>query len=232
MSQFSQAHVACPGCGDAVPFEAVHSVNGERAPHLRQEILDETFQRMACPACAADFRLEPDFNYVDHAEKLWIAVLPLHLMSEWTLQEQRAADLFKKVYVEGSPYLRGLAPTLRKRIVFGWAALREKLLIDDLGLDDVTLELVKSALIRSSEEAPLGQDSELRLVAGTTDELTFAWMDSQGEDLEELLSIERREYAALAADPEGRWTELRDDIAAGSFVDLNRLLAMPTAPHP
>ena len=224
MSQFSPTTVACPQCGTAVPFDAVHSVNGERAPELREAIMAETFQRMRCPECGATFRLEPDFNYVDHANALWIAVRPLGRLLHWSEEEERALGLFERVYAQGSPYLKGLAPTLRRRVVFGWAALREKLLVDDLGLRDLDLELLKSAVLGQTEEAPIGVGAELRLVAGSDRTLGFAWLDSEDESVGELMQVERSEYDAMAGSTDAAWVGLREELAAGSFVDVNRLL--------
>ena len=55
--------------------------------------------------------------------------------------------------------------------------IREKLVAQDLGLDDVTLELTKMALLGSVASAPIGRDTELRF---------------QGDGGGKLLSVDRR----------------------------------------
>src|SRR5438105_13366875 len=126
MSQFSSTTLACPSCGVLVPFDAVHSVNADRSPGLRAAIIDESFQRATCSNCATDFRLDPDFNYVDHGAKLWIAVKPLARLTHWKEEEEAAAALYRQVYgPRGSPFMQNLGQTLRRRLVFGWAAVRE-----------------------------------------------------------------------------------------------------------
>src|SRR4029077_5614066 len=77
MSQFTIGDLACPACGAAIAFDLVHSVNADRAPALRRAIVDGSFQRTTCPTCGSDFRIEPDFNYVEHGRDLWVAVLPI-----------------------------------------------------------------------------------------------------------------------------------------------------------
>ncbi len=225
MSQFSSITLACPGCGAELAFEAVHSVNADRSPLLRAQILDESFQRVSCPQCQTDFRLEPDLNYVEHDKRLWIAVRPLGLLTRWPQEEQRVAALFEQVYgAGGSPYMRRLGLTLRRRLVFGWAALREKLLADDIGLDDLVLELTKAAVLRSSSSAPVGLGAELRLLGGDAQQLLLAWLHSADETPAQRLRVARSLYDEIAADAGGAWAELRGTLGAGPFVDMNRML--------
>lgn len=70
---------------------------------------------------------------------------------------------------------------LRSRPVFGWTALREKLLCADLGLNDVVLELLKLGLLRDMESPPLADQTELRLTAGNGDELRLEWLELASE---------------------------------------------------
>jgi hypothetical protein len=228
MSQFAHTTVVCPGCGQPVAFEAVNSVNADRAPALRAEIVAGTFQRMRCTACAAEFRLEPSFNYVEHGRALWIVVRPATRVTAWPDEEAAAAQLFEQVYgAGGSPYLRQLGATLRRRLVFGWAALREKLVCDDHGLDDLTLELCKAAVLGVSASAPVGLGAELRLVGVEADVLHLAWQRSDDEEIGESLRVRRPAYDEIAADADGEWAALRAQIGAGAFVDLYRLLVAP-----
>lgn len=231
MSIFTRTQIACPGCGEPLDFEAVQSINADRTPALRERILDETFQRQTCPHCDTDFRLEPDFNYVEHDRRLWIAARPLSRLPWWPDEEARAAGLYELVYgSRGSAYMQGLGKTLRRRITFGWAAVREKLLADDLGLDDVALELCKAAVLRSSAGAPVGQGNELRLVAGDAQALVLGWIHASDESLGQTLRVARSLYEQVAADEEGAWAALRAEIGAGAFVDMNRLLVVPHEP--
>jgi hypothetical protein len=226
MSQFSTTTVSCPGCGADVPFDAVHSVNIDRSPALRDRILDESFQRTACPKCSTEFRLEPDFNYVDHGSALWIAAKPLHRLPHWKEEEDLAQGLFERVYgARGSVFMQNIGKTLRRRLTFGWAAVREKLVVDDHALDDVTLELCKSAVLRNSPSAPVGLGAELRLVAVAEDQaLVLGWMHSQDESVAQTVRVARSLYEQIAEDAEGAWAELREELSAGAFVDMNRML--------
>ena len=44
MSLFNPAAAQCPNCGTAQDVQLVGSINADRRPDLRQQILDRTFQ--------------------------------------------------------------------------------------------------------------------------------------------------------------------------------------------
>ena len=225
MSQFSSTEVECPACGSPVKVELVHSVNADRMPELRRRIVDESFQVTSCPKCGNSFRIEPDFNYVEHGRDLWIAALPLERLPRWREEEAEAEALFERVYgPRGSPFMQAIGERIARRMTFGWAAVREKLVIADAGLDDVTVELVKSAVLRASASAPVGLGAEMRLVGADAEKLHFAWLSSIDEAVAQTMHASRQLYDQIAADEGGDWAPLREQLAAGMFVDLNRLL--------
>lgn len=222
MSLFRPLELACPACGSPVNFDAVYSVNADRAPELRAQILDESFQRMPCPACAHVFRLDPDLNFVDHGRRQWIAALPLALRPQWQGEEAAARARFERVYgPNSSAFLQRIGATLRCRVTFGWAGLREKLLAVDQGVDDVTLELCKAAVLRGAESAPIAADTEMRLIEADPMSLTLAWLESQTERPLQVLRLERSALDELATDPD--WDALRDDLGDALYVDIDRL---------
>jgi hypothetical protein len=225
MSLFRNITLGCPACGTKVGFEAVHSVNVDRRPPLRDEILAETFQRQTCPACDLDFRCDPEFHYVDVGRHQWVAALPLAKLAGWQEAEQHAHGLFERVYgAQASAHTREVGKQLVPRVTFGWAALREKVLAAGHGLDDVTLELCKAAVLRGSEEAPLSAETELRLVDVNAEGLVLAWMLTEDESPGDMLQVERSLYDEIAADADGDWAALRIDLARSTYVDLNRLM--------
>ena len=103
------------------------------------------------------------------------------------------------------------------------AALREKLLCGDLKLDDVELELLKMAIVRGSQDSPIGDDNELRLVGARGSELSLAWIVAASERSIATLDVPRSTYDEISAD-HGDWQAIREEIASEPFVDMNRLL--------
>ena len=51
MSLFTAMKLKCPSCSEDLDFQAVLSVNIDRKPALRDQILGGTFQQEDCPHC-------------------------------------------------------------------------------------------------------------------------------------------------------------------------------------
>ncbi|MGZ5241058.1 MAG: hypothetical protein ACXWCN_13120, partial [Caldimonas sp.] len=134
---------------------------------------------------------------------------------------------FERVYgPRSSPFIQAIGKRLVRRLAFGWAAVREKLVIADLGLDDVTVELCKSAVLRASASAPVGLGAEMRLLGADETHLGFAWLRSLDESVLQTVRANRKLYDEIAADEGGEWKPLRGQLG-GMLVDLERLLVAP-----
>jgi hypothetical protein len=225
MSLFQSSQIACPLCRSTFSFDVVHSVNADRRPALRDAILTNEFQRMACPKCGERFRLAPSFTYLDVAHDLWIVAAPVTGLAEWQARENTARALFARSYGDDAPEAaRDLGGHMRPRITFGWPALREKILITELGLDDVVVEACKAALMRTSSELPFSPALDLRLLNIVGDKLLMVWQRSADGRLGDAMGVPKKLYDAIAANVDGRWSSLRDEFAGALFVDLNRML--------
>ena len=227
MSINARQEVACPACAAPVEVEVCFSVNGGRHAHFRKAILGGSYQRYSCPNCQQSFRLAPDLTYFDASRSQWILTRPPEEVDGWDEVEESATTIFAKAFGPlAPPAARALGEGLRVRVAFGWPALREKLACWDAGLDDVTLELCKLALVRSLDGAPLADDVELRLLGERDGTLHFIWINPNTEAIAESLEVPRAVYDEIAAAPDA-WAELREVLASGSFVDMDRLLVEP-----
>lgn len=231
MSIFKTTDLKCPACGKALSFQTVYSVNADRRPDLRKAILAGEFQRMDCPKCAARFRLDPDFNYLDVARKLWIVAAPVAGSGDWKRREAAARELFRRAYGEAAPDIaQEIGLDLRPRITFGWPALREKVLASEHGLDDVALEACKAAVMRGVKGLPVAANVDLRLADVDGDQLVMAWLRSYDSAEGAAVSVPRSLYESVVADATGAWAGLRQEFDGALFVDLNRMLvAQPKA---
>lgn len=224
MSIFNTTEMACPNCATLVSFDLVHSVNADRRPDLRQAILERRFQAETCPACQTSFRVEPEFTYLNTQRGQYLAVWPLSKRAAWKELEARSQAAFDKSFGSGAPpEAKAIGNKLAARAVFGWAALNEKLFAAEAGIDDRTLELAKAGVLRHLDTVPVGGGSELRLIAVQGDELKLGWISTEGDELTDVISLPRSALAEIDAEPEA-WQELREEIAAGLFVDLERTL--------
>lgn len=239
MSLFVEMNLTCPECAEVFSFDAVGSVNADRRPDLRQEILDDVFQIATCSACAHEFRLEPDFNYLDVGRRQWIAALPARELRDHLEIAQEKQAVFDLSYGDQAPAAaQAVGGDLARRLVFGWPALREKLVLADLGFEDVLWEVAKLDLLRSLPEAPLAEGVELRLLGlSAVDEtdpsaalLDLVWIRSETEEVLNHFQVSRDLYDAIAANPDP-WVPVRAMLAAGMFVDMQKLF-MGEGPAP
>jgi hypothetical protein len=224
MSIFESASVPCPSCGEKVRYNLVYSVNADRRPDLRDEIIRGTFQSAVCGKCQAKFRVQPEFNYLDIGRGLWLAAFPLEALGAWSEYEGRARNIYEKAYgSQASAVAQEIGGGLKTRCTFGWPALREKIVALEAGLDDVTLELCKLAMMRGLEDQPIADETELRLYGFEERDFVMGWIVSVSERVVELLQVPRSLYDEIEADPEG-WQEVRSQLSEGMFVDLERLM--------
>lgn len=223
MSIFVPIPLSCPACRESGDFLVVQSVNADRRPDLRQAILDGAFQRETCAKCGAEFRLEPQFTYFDGGRRQWILIQQAFKLDQWATLEKAARATYERTYGQhASAQAQAVGGELVVRVVFGWPALREKLLCVEHGLDDVVLEMLKTMLLRNADEPPISDDVELRLVEVSGPQLTLAWVDAATEGMFQTLQVPRSLYDDVAAD-QANWGTLPEELSAGAFVDMQRL---------
>jgi hypothetical protein len=223
MSIFRTTEVTCPSCDATVAFELVHSVNADRRPDLRAAILDRSFQRQSCPSCGYEFRIEPELSYMDMRRGQFLAVWPSEGVEDFEKYEERSRSRFEQAYgAEAPPEAQDIGRLLTPRIVFGWIALNEKLIAQEGGIDDVLLELVKLALIRSGNDGlGLGPGTELRLIGVEETRLVLGWFPRGSEELIEVVAVPKGILQEIESQPD-QWKELRDELANSYFVDYRR----------
>lgn len=217
MSLLIERAVDCPGCGRRALHRVARSVNAGRSPELAQEIRTDQFQRFACPDCNFPYLVEDPLVYIDFARKLWMGHFPRAWEGQWRRHEGHVRDGFRHALWDHAPKLaRDLGAGFRVRAVFGLAALRDKILCLDAGLDDRTLEALKLDLLRGSRKSPLG--GRLTLLRVDEAELVLqAAAPAQGA----LLHVRRARLDRLAS---GRgWKGALRELGAGPYVDLRRL---------
>ena len=222
MSIFRTYEIPCPQCGGVVAFDLVHSINADRMPAYRDEILAGEFQMRTCSECEHEFRIEPEFNYVDLGRKLWVAAWPERELPQWVSKAEQTSQLFAGSFgSEAPPAARDLAEGVSVRMTFGWAALVEKIIANELGVDDTTLEVVKATLMRHSKRLP-AMGSQLRLMGEEDGELVFGWFSHGNEEMSTALRIHRGIVDEVEADPEP-FAAVREAVGPEPFVDLQRM---------
>lgn len=224
MSIFSDHMIDCPGCGTPVACELVQSVNVDRRPDLREEILGGRFQVQTCPSCQTSFRVEPEFVYLDVGRGQYIGVWPASKRGDWQSLSARTQDGFDRALGKQAPKsAREVGEKLEVRAVFGWPALFEKIIARQEQVDDVTLEMAKVVALRSLEEPHLPGPLELRMIEADGGNPVLAWFGpiASGEFKPPGLQIPKQLLSDIEASPE-QWSALRGRVREGPVVDFQR----------
>ena len=223
MSLFSTTTITCTNCEEKTDVEAAGSVNADRRPDLREAILDNSFQTLACPSCGETLRLEPMFNYLDVGSGLWLAAYPPRQLGEFVTLTETVRGLFDESYgPEATQSAQEVGAELTARLTFGWPAAREKVLLCQEGLDDVTIEMLKMDLLRRLPDVPLRPGIELRVVGVSETALDCVWTQIDTEEVMQEFEVSRDLLAEIENNPEA-WAPLRASLDKGMFVDMQKL---------
>lgn len=223
MSVFVTMNACCPACNAAWEIEVVGSVNADRAPELRDCVLDGSFQAQVCDSCGMAFRLPPRFTYVDFGRHQWFVGHPTEESGRWPEHEAMAQEMFETSFADNAPpAVQDMAAGVRRRIVYGWPALREKLLCHDHGVDDLTMELFKTALLRYIPAAPVSDATELRFDCMEDGKLVLSWFMAGTEQRLSQVRVPRAAFDGFEREPE--WDTVRAQFANAAFVDMERLM--------
>ena len=117
----------------------------------------------------------------------------------------------------------GIAQDVDIRCVFGLTALREKLVCQEAGLNDVLLEVLKYRIALPEDARPLSEANHLRLMEVTDTRLVFLLGGDDPLQQPALCEVDRSDYDALVASPPPR-TDLFSGLIRGPYVDLGRLV--------
>lgn len=195
-----EVEVPCGRCGATLTLALAASANASRDPAIAEAIRAGTFHVATC-ACGGRVVVETEVLYTDLDRGWFIGVFPRAAAAEAVARERDVEAAFvDAIGANAPPAVLGWAGTVRRRVVFGYDALREKVLCADLGLDDRLLEAWKGAwlvLTRASGAAV----ADLRLVGVAQDRLVLIGF-AEGDRPVTRLEIPIDEVRALRGRPE------------------------------
>jgi hypothetical protein len=166
MSTTHPTEVGCPHCGTRQRVMLAESANVQRSPSWRHAVLDGSFHRFTCEGCALPFRVERDTLYSDLSAGFLIAVFsPTRRAECRELEETIAGTWARTIEIEAPAAVRAAFVGPGPRVVFGLAALREKVVCFDHQLDDRLVEAAKLALLEGIPGRAEAGVTDLVLVA-------------------------------------------------------------------
>ncbi|MCG8420323.1 MAG: CpXC domain-containing protein [Proteobacteria bacterium] len=238
MPTYQMRALECPLCGTTSERSVAVSIDAGRSQKTRQEIMQGRFQRFECNYCGHSYVADGPLIYIDFQNKHWVGVFPRQWEMSWWQWEHEPGAAFSSSMLETSPpVVRSWAPGFTIRAVFGLAALREKLLCCDAGIDDRALEVVKLDLLRSSPHTLFSLDGRPRLVDATADELVFHLVTSLDEWPQ--ISDEPQRVPARVRIARQRldemtgsaWQPALSALSQGAYVDIGRLMICDDQPR-
>jgi hypothetical protein len=195
MSSFVARTIACP-CGERYVANVANGLHVSNRPDVRAQILDGTFHRFDCPRCGQTAQVDVLLAYTDFPKRQWFTVAPSGCLPWRRGWIEFATSTFESSMVVNAPELvRGWGREMTRRLVFGLASLREKIVAFDAGLDDRVVELVKIQLLRALG-GPVTPQHYFYLVEVRGDELVYERTADDG--LIRKLPVPRQMYEDVA----------------------------------
>ncbi|MDP2313997.1 MAG: CpXC domain-containing protein [Pseudomonadota bacterium] len=162
MSTWYPYRLACPACAAPGSIALLKGIHISRLPMVKADIREGRFQVYTCPECGHRTQVEAPSVYTDFPNGQFIAVEAPN-PPDLPAARRRGREVFDACFTFGPDIAATLGASIRHRLVFGVAALREKVLAWDAGLDDRVVEALKLDLL--AEEGFGRKDHILRLVA-------------------------------------------------------------------
>jgi hypothetical protein len=211
----------CSACLHPISTGVYDSINAARRPDLREAILADTLHALDCGGCGKPMRVPPSLVYLDIPGELVVVAFPAEDRAEWAAAVADGQRTLDAAFGHG-PGAEILAQST-VRVVFGWAALREKIVIQDAGLDDVDVEITKMAILRTSASLPVFDELDLRLIATKEGAMRMAWVDVETSERIERLTVPADAVSSVQPRSEG-WSSLREELSSTPYVDLSRFV--------
>lgn len=199
------------------------SINATRAPEQRASILAGDFQSFACERCSHQFVALGPFVYLDFGRRLFIGVYPAADEPAWAEHEREPLTAYAANLGDDAPAIaRPVGEGMSVRTVFGLAALREKIVALEAGLDDAVLEAVKLRMLLDGPAPSVDPARRPRLTEVEGDVLVLHLPAADGGP-PTTATVDRQACTDVEADPDVM-TGVVGAIAAGPYRDLGRLL--------
>lgn len=132
MSEKVEKYVTCPKCEQQVMTEIVCSLNTENDKDARSLIFDEKIFRWKCKKCGFQTKLFHPVLYSDIKNKFMVYYIP-------KIERKQISDERLELEFSDLSYVK-------KRVVASVNSMKEKIVLFEKNIDDLTLELTKSAV--------------------------------------------------------------------------------------
>jgi CpXC protein len=217
--------LACPHCKTPIEGRLFDSLNASRHPHFRELLLTRRLHRFECAGCGNGIEIDKSLLYVDFDRHQFIGCVPSAERREARRHGEALVGSFERTVRQGPDVVSDDADKFLVRIAFGYEELREKVIIDHLGLYDLAIEALKAQLIAAEPWFQAENVVTLSLDGTEPDgRLRFVpiWLLERRSQVEHTVWVERRLYDAVLAE-HSTILDRYPRLASGPHVSLLRL---------
>lgn len=226
MSSQSTHNIACPRCHCSQAVELYDAINVGEQPTLREELMANRLNVVACVACGFQFRVDKPLLYHDPARGFLIWLQPA---------SERDADAAEREFRETSARLQRALPASARppalHLVLDRIELVERIFLLEAGLDPRLIEYIKHNIYTKNISRLNPAQKRLLFDAQDSDaeNLVFVVQDIASRKLETVIHYRREAYQALAEmfDDDAQTAQLLDLFPGPYFSARRLLLAMP-----
>lgn len=194
--------INCPHCNEENEVILWEKVNVDMNPDLKEKLFTETINNMKCKNCGYEGRIDLPLYYNDVKNKFFIYLVP-----DFPVDKKEEENLLNNLKSQTLNIL-DKEYNNRKRLVFEYYNLLEKILIFDAGLDD-----------RAIEGCKILARTQLKLMEGRAafagienDEITFNFFDKEEKEASKSFSVPKAMYEEVAAVINGKDKKPADDF--------------------
>lgn len=180
--------INCPHCNEENEVILWEKVNVDMNPDLKEKLFTETINNMKCKSCNYVSRIDIPLYYNDTKRKFFIYLVP-----EFPIDKKEEDNLLANLKAETLNILDASYDN-KKRAVFEYYNLLEKILIFDADLDDRVVEGCK-ILART----------QLKLIEGRAayagienDEITFNFFEKEDKEAKKSFTVPKAMYDEVA----------------------------------
>lgn len=180
--------INCPHCNEENEVILWEKVNVDMNPDLKEKLFAETINNMKCKSCNYVSRIDIPLYYNDTKRKFFIYLVP-----DFPIDKKEEDNLLANLKAETLNILDSGYDN-KKRAVFEYYNLLEKILIFDADLDDRVVEGCK-ILARTQLKLMEGRAAFAGL---ENDEITFNFFEKEDKEAKKSFSVPKAMYDEIA----------------------------------
>lgn len=194
MSEKRTYNIRCPKCGHEQAVELHDSVNVKEQPELREALMRNQLNAIACTACSFAFRVDKQLIYSDPGHRLLIFWVPAE-EAAYEADEDKFVDMLGEV----TKVLPDDVEAPSVHLVFSRTELIELIFLKEAGLDERIIEYIKYTMFTKNQAKldPTAKTLLFNAHDSNDTQLCFVVQDVQSRKFEAVLNYARESYNAL-----------------------------------